>query len=121
VGECPGHFGDHVPETFETCAQQLAFVVPGAVVIAGNLRSLAQVVDFAEEPAGRVVYLCVPNELIANGVIHRARWTSRTWVNQLVAESAGRQVDPDDLATISRYITETVRRFGEWVLDITPT
>ena len=39
-------------------------------------------------------------------------------VNHLVAE--GGQVDPDDLAPITPYITETVRRFGEWVLDTTP-
>jgi len=30
------------------------------------------------------------------------------------------RVDPDDLATISPYIRENVRRFGEWVLDTTP-
>jgi Tn3 transposase DDE domain-containing protein len=39
-------------------------------------------------------------------------------VNQLVAD--GQAVDPDDLATISPYIRENVRRFGEWVLDTTP-
>ena len=41
--------------------QQPTAAVPGAVVIAGNrtLRSLAQVVDFADEPAGRVVHLRV--------------------------------------------------------------
>ncbi|WP_131784470.1 Tn3 family transposase [Protofrankia symbiont of Coriaria ruscifolia] len=39
-------------------------------------------------------------------------------VNQLVAE--GWTVDPDDLATISPYIRENIRRFGEWVLDTTP-
>jgi hypothetical protein len=32
----------------------------------------------------------------------------------------GIQVDPADLATISPYITRTVRRFGDWHLDLTP-
>ena len=58
------------------------------------------------------------NELIANCVIYQTSLDITDVVNQLVAE--GRQVDPDDLATISPYITETVRRFGEWVLDTTP-
>ena len=27
-------------------------------------------------------------------------------------------VDPDDLATIAPYITQAIRRFGDWVLDL---
>ncbi len=38
--------------------------------------------------------------------------------NQLAAE--GYPVDPDDLATVSPYITENVRRVGEYVLDLAP-
>jgi hypothetical protein len=36
--------------------------------------------------------------------------------NALAAE--GHPVDPDDLATITSYITRTFRRFGDWVLDL---
>ncbi len=32
----------------------------------------------------------------------------------------GHPVDPDDLATIASYITRTIRRFGNWVLDLSP-
>ncbi|MBU3064551.1 hypothetical protein KO481_23845 [Nocardia sp. NEAU-G5] len=28
--------------------------------------------------------------------------------------------DPDDLATITPYTTRTIRRFGDWVLNLTP-
>ncbi|MBD0742531.1 hypothetical protein [Streptomyces sp. CBMA152] len=29
-------------------------------------------------------------------------------------------MDPDDLATLSPLITRTIRRFGDWNLDLTP-
>jgi hypothetical protein len=32
----------------------------------------------------------------------------------------GWHVDPDDLATITPYITSKIRRFGDWKLDLTP-
>ena len=38
--------------------------------------------------------------------------------NGLVA--AGHPVDPVDLATVTPLITHTVRRFGDWHLDLTP-
>ena len=38
--------------------------------------------------------------------------------NDIAAE--GERVDPADLATISPYITHTVRRFGNWTLNLTP-
>jgi hypothetical protein len=38
--------------------------------------------------------------------------------NAIAAE--GELVDPADLATISPYITSTVRRFGNWTLNLTP-
>ncbi|GAA1719949.1 hypothetical protein GCM10009734_24860 [Nonomuraea bangladeshensis] len=31
-----------------------------------------------------------------------------------------RPVDPDDLATISPYITHVIRRFGNWILNLNP-
>ncbi|ABD11683.1 hypothetical protein ThrDRAFT_04355 [Frankia casuarinae] len=58
------------------------------------------------------------NELTANCVIHQNALDITDVVNQLVAE--GQVVEPDDLATISPYIRENVRRFGEWGLDTTP-
>jgi hypothetical protein len=41
-----------------------------------------------------------------------------TVVNELVP--TGQLIDPDDLATISPLITHTIRRFGDWHLDLTP-
>jgi TnpA family transposase len=58
------------------------------------------------------------NELIANCVIYQTTLDITTVANQLAA--AGHSVDPEDLATISPYLTEHIRRFGEWVLDTTP-
>jgi hypothetical protein len=34
--------------------------------------------------------------------------------------AAGVLIDPEDLATISPYITSLIRRFGDWKLDLTP-
>ncbi|MFE7802511.1 hypothetical protein [Nocardia sp. NPDC057440] len=54
----------------------------------------------------------------------RDRWwragpgASSANLNALAAE--GHPVDPDDLATITPYITRTIRRFGDWVLNLTP-
>jgi TnpA family transposase len=58
------------------------------------------------------------NELIANCVIYSTACDITDAANQLAAE--GRPVDVDDLATISPYITYTVRRFGNWVINLTP-
>jgi hypothetical protein len=58
------------------------------------------------------------NELIANCVIYQTTLDLTAVVNQLVAE--GHPVGPEDPATISPYLTEHIRRFGEWVLDTTP-
>jgi len=41
-----------------------------------------------------------------------------TVVNQLIA--GGWRIDPDDVATLSPLITHTIRRFGDWHLDLTP-
>jgi hypothetical protein len=38
--------------------------------------------------------------------------------NDIAAE--GQSVDLGDLATVSPYITHTVRRFGNWTLNLTP-
>lgn len=58
------------------------------------------------------------NELIANCVIYSTACDITDAANDIAAE--GRPVDLDDLATISPYITHTVRRFGNWTLDLTP-
>ena len=39
-------------------------------------------------------------------------------VNQLI--TGGWMIDPEDVATLSPLITSTIRRFGDWHLDLTP-
>jgi TnpA family transposase len=58
------------------------------------------------------------NELLANCVIYQNACDITAAANALAAD--GHPVDPDDLATIAPYITHTVRRFGDWVLDLSP-
>jgi TnpA family transposase len=50
------------------------------------------------------------NELLANCVIYSTACDITDSANAIAAE--GRPVDPDDLATISPYITHVIRRFG---------
>ncbi|MEU4409175.1 Tn3 family transposase [Streptosporangium sp. NPDC023963] len=58
------------------------------------------------------------NELIANCVICSTACDITDAANAIAAE--GHPVDTDDLATISPYITHTIRRFGNWTLNLTP-
>ena len=58
------------------------------------------------------------NELVANAAIYSTALDITDAANALAAE--GHPVDPDDLATITPYITRTIRRFGDWVLDLRP-
>jgi hypothetical protein len=58
------------------------------------------------------------NQLIANCVIYSTALDITATTNGLVA--AGHPVDPVDLATVTPLITHTVRRFGDWHLDLTP-
>jgi hypothetical protein len=58
------------------------------------------------------------NELISNCAIFSTALDITDAANALAAE--GHAVDTDDLATITPYITRTIRRFGDWVLDLTP-
>jgi len=58
------------------------------------------------------------NQLLANCVIYDTACEITTVANALAAE--GHPVDPVDLATISPYLTEPIRRFGDWHLDLTP-
>ena len=58
------------------------------------------------------------NELVANAAIYSTALDITDAANALAAE--GHPVDPDDLATITPYITRTIRRFGNWVLDLRP-
>lgn len=55
------------------------------------------------------------NSLLANCVIFHTTVDMTAVLRQLLAE--GREVDPDDLATMAPYLTEGVKRFGEYVLD----
>ena len=58
------------------------------------------------------------NELVANAAIFSTALDITDAANALAAE--GFPVDTDDLATVSPYITRTIRRFGNWVVDLTP-
>ncbi|MFJ2032949.1 Tn3 family transposase [Streptosporangium sp. NPDC087985] len=58
------------------------------------------------------------NELLANCVIYSTACDITDAANAIAAQ--GRPVDPDDLATISPYITHVIRRFGNWTLNLTP-
>jgi hypothetical protein len=58
------------------------------------------------------------NELLANCVMYSTALDITDAANDIAAE--GGPVDLDDLATISPYITHTLRRFGNWTLNLTP-
>ncbi|GAA2845762.1 hypothetical protein Acy02nite_47390 [Actinoplanes cyaneus] len=64
------------------------------------------------------------NELLANCAICSttldlaATATATATANELSRE--GWNIDPDDLATVSPYITSTIRRFSDWILDLSP-
>lgn len=58
------------------------------------------------------------NQLLANCVIYQNACDITVAANALAAD--GHPVEPDDLATISPYITHTIRRFGDWILDLSP-
>src|ERR1022692_2666251 len=58
------------------------------------------------------------NELVANAAIFSTALDITDAANALAGE--GYPVDTDDLATVSPYITRTIRRFGSWVVDLTP-
>lgn len=57
------------------------------------------------------------NELLANCVMYS---TACDIAIDDEVPAAGERVNPTDLATISPYITHTVRRFGNWTLNLTP-
>ncbi|WP_285774809.1 Tn3 family transposase [Microtetraspora sp. NBRC 13810] len=58
------------------------------------------------------------DELPANCVIYS---TARDITDAANASAAdGHPVDLDDLATVSPYITHVIRRFGNWILNLTP-
>jgi Tn3 transposase DDE domain len=58
------------------------------------------------------------NELVANAAIFSTALDITDAANALAGE--GWPVDIDDLATVSPYITRTIRRFGNWIVDLTP-
>jgi hypothetical protein len=90
-------------EAFHGFAQWLAFGHDG--VLANNDPEVQeQLVKF--------------NALLANLVIYHFTLDITAAVNQLVVK--GWEVDREDLATISPYLQGKLRRFGDWVLDLTP-
>ena len=58
------------------------------------------------------------NELVANAAIYSTALDLTDAANALAAE--GHPVDTDDLATITPYIIRTIRRFGDWLLNLEP-
>jgi TnpA family transposase len=58
------------------------------------------------------------NELLANCAIYSTTLDLTQAANALATE--GWTIDPDDLATITPYVTTAIRRFGDWVLNLTP-
>lgn len=56
------------------------------------------------------------NELAANCAIYSSALDITDAANQLAAE--GHPVDFDDLATVTPYLTHTIRRMGDLVLDL---
>jgi TnpA family transposase len=58
------------------------------------------------------------NQLVANCAIYSTAVDLTAVINQLIA--GGQDVDPEDVATLSPLITHTIRRFGDWHLDLTP-
>ena len=58
------------------------------------------------------------NELLANCAIYSTTVDLTAAANTLLAE--GWSIEADDLATVTPYITSTIRRFGDWVLDLNP-
>jgi TnpA family transposase len=55
------------------------------------------------------------NSLVANCVIFHTTLDMMAVLRQLVAE--GWTIAPEDLAVLSPYITERIKRFGEYVID----
>lgn len=58
------------------------------------------------------------NELVANCVIYSNTCDITAAANALAGD--GHPINTDDLATVSPYISHTIRRFGDWVVDLSP-
>jgi Tn3 transposase DDE domain-containing protein len=58
------------------------------------------------------------NEPLASCAIYSTTVDLTRAANTLTAD--GWHIDPGDLATITPYITTAIRRFGDWVLNLTP-
>jgi len=58
------------------------------------------------------------NQLVANCCLYSTAVDLTAAVNQLLAD--GWTIEADDVATLSPLITHTIRRFGDWHLDLTP-
>jgi Tn3 transposase DDE domain len=78
----------------------------------GNVGVLA---DNAPEMMEKLVKF---NELLANCVIFHTALDMTRVLNGLRAE--GHPVHPEDVAALSPYLTHHLRRFGDYVLDLSP-
>ncbi|MFI6497828.1 hypothetical protein [Nonomuraea typhae] len=56
---------------------------------------------------------------VASDIAGRAPVGGRFQDGGAAIAAEGRAVDPDDLAAISPYITHVIRRFGNWILNLT--
>jgi TnpA family transposase len=90
-------------ESFHGFAKWLSF---------GNAGVLA---DNAPEMMEKLVKF---NELLANCVIFHTALDMTRVLNGLRAE--GHPVPPEDVAALSPYLTHHIRRFGDYVLDLSP-
>jgi TnpA family transposase len=90
-------------ESFHNFSKWLSF---------GNAGVLA---DNAPEMMEKLVKF---NELLANCVIFHTALDMTRVLNGLRAE--GHSVHPEDVAALSPYLTHHIRRFGDYVLDLSP-
>jgi len=91
-------------ESFQGFADWLGFGAEGGVIAHNDPVYQEKLIKF--------------NQLIANCALYSTACDITAAVNALARD--GHRVDADDLATISPLITHTIRRFGDWHLDLTP-
>jgi TnpA family transposase len=91
-------------ESFHGFADWLGFAAQGGVIAHNDPVYQEKLIKF--------------NQLIANCVLYSTACDITAAANALAR--GGHRVDADDLATISPLIRHTIRRFGDWHLDLTP-
>lgn len=91
-------------ESFHGFADWLGFGAQGGVIAHNDPVYQEKLVKF--------------NQLIANCALYSTACGITAAANSLARD--GHRVGADDLATISLLIRHTIRRFGDWHLDLTP-